>query len=233
MIGRARRALLNRAHHYLYDRSFVKYEIHRTDQIVPAHDLAFDDRFRRHSAEYAPTPRWCVHWAISSLGVNLAEYSFVDVGSGRGRVLMTAAVYPFRSIVGYEFDEALALQAKQNIEGLRRRTNDTRLIESRHVNAVTATHPRGPTVFFMYNPFGREVMDLFLESISERKEREADIILGVNIKTHDVLEAYGYTKSILPWRISVSATLLSPYAISKYSLMEAPPKAGPRKRNIK
>jgi tRNA G46 methylase TrmB len=32
-----------------------------------------------------------------------SQYTFIDVGSGKGRVLFVAAEYPFRKVIGVEF----------------------------------------------------------------------------------------------------------------------------------
>ena len=55
---------------------------------------------------------------MGKLDVDHREFSFVDYGSGKGRVLMLAAAYPFRRILGVEFSESLDRVARDNIATL-------------------------------------------------------------------------------------------------------------------
>src|SRR6185436_10035090 len=45
---------------------------------------------------------------------------FVDFGSGKGRVLLLAAQFPMKRVVGVEFSPQLCQVARQNIEAFRR-----------------------------------------------------------------------------------------------------------------
>ena len=48
--------------------------------------------------------------------VDFATYTFIDLGSGKGRALLLAAMYPFARIVGVEVQPELDAIARQNIE---------------------------------------------------------------------------------------------------------------------
>ena len=55
---------------------------------------------------------------MARLDVDHSEFTFVDYGLGKGRVLMLAAEYPFKRIVGVEFSESLDRTARQNLTKL-------------------------------------------------------------------------------------------------------------------
>ena len=55
---------------------------------------------------------------MARLDVDHSEFTFVDYGLGKGRVLMLATEYPFKRIVGVEFSESLDRTARQNLTKL-------------------------------------------------------------------------------------------------------------------
>jgi len=67
-----------------------------------------------HSA-YQPTEPGPFAEMIASLPMDLGEFTFVDVGSGKGRTLLMASEYPFRRIVGVELLPALHQIAQENL----------------------------------------------------------------------------------------------------------------------
>ena len=95
--------------------------------------------------------------AIESLEVDLSAFTFIDLGSGKGRALLLACDYPFRQIIGVEFAEPLVQAARANFQ---------RIGESRDVSRVTVIHadaleydlPNVATILFLYNPFGSSIM---------------------------------------------------------------------------
>ena len=52
---------------------------------------------------------------INSLRIDFREFTFLDIGSGKGRALLLAAEYPFRRIVGVELMPELNSMAEENI----------------------------------------------------------------------------------------------------------------------
>src|SRR5205807_2276797 len=56
-----------------------------------------------------------IHRIIRQLRIDLGRFTFIDLGSGKGRVLLVAAQYPFRSVIGVEFSKTLHDIAQSNI----------------------------------------------------------------------------------------------------------------------
>jgi SAM-dependent methyltransferase len=123
------------------------------------------------------------------------EFTFVDVGSGKGRVLFLAAELPFQKIVGVEFARELHLNAEANIRSYRERNPDCVEIESVHRNAVDFEVPAGNLVLFFFNPFPATVMQRVLEKLRislERNPGEAFLVLLYP-------DAHGPLADSLPW----------------------------------
>ena len=47
---------------------------------------------------------------------------FIDIGAGKGRVLIMAARYPFKRVIGLEYAQDLTLLARQNIQNAQKKT---------------------------------------------------------------------------------------------------------------
>src|SRR6202167_2877534 len=81
--------------------------------------VSWRDRFLGvfHSP-YQPTEAGLFHEMIDALcehtHIDLSEFVFVDLGSGKGRTLLMASDYPFQRIVGVELLPALHETAKGN-----------------------------------------------------------------------------------------------------------------------
>jgi SAM-dependent methyltransferase len=76
--------------------------LRRSDQVVA-------------SPNYVPSFVSMLTLAIRQLPCDLSEYVFIDMGSGKGRVLLTAAQFKFKRVIGVKFAEELHKQAQRNI----------------------------------------------------------------------------------------------------------------------
>jgi SAM-dependent methyltransferase len=66
-------------------------------------------------AHYLPSPVAFVRKLLRGLNIRYESYVFVDLGSGKGRVLLLAAELPFKEIIGVEFSPELHAIARSNI----------------------------------------------------------------------------------------------------------------------
>src|SRR5579862_5607431 len=66
--------------------------------------------------DYLPARAHTVRLLLDRLPLQkYSEYTFLDIGSGKGKILFLAAEYPFRRVLGIEFALELHQQAQQNI----------------------------------------------------------------------------------------------------------------------
>ncbi len=89
---------------------------------------------------------------------------FVDFGSGMGRVVLQAARYPFRKVIGVEVSETLHGIARENIDRNRQRLRcpDIELV---HADALEYEIPDDVTVAFLYNPFRGTIFATVIERL--------------------------------------------------------------------
>ena len=118
---------------------------------------------------YQPTEEALFHAMLDSLqtatGLDFRDYTFLDLGSGKGRTLLMASDYPFRRIVGIELLPTLHRLAQEN---LRRYTSESQKCFALEVvcgDATTWPISEDPLVMYLFNPFpeaglGRVVANL-------------------------------------------------------------------------
>lgn len=96
-------------------------------------------------------------------GLSPAEFTFVDLGCGKGTALAVAAMHGFGRVIGVELDGHLAEIAERNATTLRTRTAGE--IEVREGDASLFRFPPEPTLLFLSNPFGEATMSSVVEAV--------------------------------------------------------------------
>ncbi len=112
--------------------------------------------------------------------VNLQEHEdvFLDYGCGRGRVVVLAARYPFKQVIGVEYSGKLVAEARQNLDRVRERLicKDVHVLQA---DAGAFETPDESTVIYFFNPFGDEVFSRVVQQIERsfrRRPRKITII---------------------------------------------------------
>ena len=163
-----------------------------TGVVVPVaeiHDV--DPVLASHAVHYEPSTLPKFERAMQAVAIEHGRFTFVDYGSGKGRVLLLAAQYPFRRVIGVEMSAALNAAATANIEAFRRRRPLSARIELVTGDARDLPVPDGGLVVYLYNPFDatilREVWDQLRASI--RNEPRPLFVIYVNPLHRQVFDA--------------------------------------------
>jgi SAM-dependent methyltransferase len=117
------------------------------------------------NARYAATPVRTARHVLANSGVVCPDVTFVDVGCGKGRVLLLAAELPFRRVVGVEASRTLCDIALRNIEAVERAPGGCDDIEVVHSDATDFEIPEDAGLFYFYEPFSTEVSEAVLDNI--------------------------------------------------------------------
>ena len=133
------------------------------------------------SEAYQPARPTHIRRALRHLAVHdMSDYTYIDLGSGKGRTLFIAAEWPFRDIIGVELTPVLQAQACANIQNFRQRKNGCERLQSVRMNAVDFVFPETKLVLYMFNPFGlatvRQVLSNLATSL-QRHPRHAIVVL--------------------------------------------------------
>ena len=110
------------------------------------------------SGQYQPSEPGLFHQMLRALPVPPDGFTFVDLGSGKGRSLLMASNYPFRRIVGVELLAELDAIAQSNIVRYRSRLQKCFSLESQAGDARKFVFPEDPTVLYLFNPFSEPVL---------------------------------------------------------------------------
>jgi SAM-dependent methyltransferase len=90
---------------------------------------------------------------------------FIDVGCGKGRALVVASEFPFRSIIGVELSPELAELAEENSQVVARNFPKRTPITVVNTDALNYGLPEGHLVIYLYNPFGKDLIRRLLTNI--------------------------------------------------------------------
>ncbi len=132
------------------------------------------------SEYYMPARPHHIRRALREMPVyDVSTYSYIDLGSGKGRSLFVAAELPFRQIVGVEFSPVLARQAERNMRRFRPRRADRPPIESLHQNARDFEFPVSNIVLYLFNPFGAETLQCVLDHLDAQRRQHPCIVVVI------------------------------------------------------
>jgi hypothetical protein len=105
---------------------------------------------------YQPTESVLFHEMIAALsgqpGFAFPEFTFIDLGSGKGRTLLMASDYPFHLIVGVELLPALNQIAQENLAQYQNQSQKCSSLESICADVTSFPFPTEPIVLFLFNP---------------------------------------------------------------------------------
>jgi predicted RNA methylase len=128
---------------------------------------------------YVPIRPKCARRVLRNLPLKSPnEYTFIDFGSGKGRMLLLAARHGFQRVYGVELRAEFHEQASRNIRQYQKIARCK--MESLHMDAADYEFPNQKLVLFFFNPFGNEVMAKVLENLSvslDRCFREVWVVL--------------------------------------------------------
>ena len=96
------------------------------------------------------------------------QYTFVDLGSGKGRMLLMAARHGFKKLRGVELRQELHEQACRNFRQYNRNGCS---MESLNLDAASYEFPDDKLVLFFFNPFSSTVMQKVLDNLCHSLER--------------------------------------------------------------
>lgn len=188
-----------------------------TSGLVPASDLVTGHENDEHvTAYYGVAPsilRTLVdHWRRTDPPQHITDYTFLDVGAGKGRAIMLASELPFRSVIGVELNAEMARIAEANVALWRKahKADPTAgafaPIRVVHEDALSLELPSTPTLVFLFHPFEAPVLKAFLKRIEDAFATRPGTVdlLYVNAEYGDLLDRHPAFKQL--WQGSVPMT---------------------------
>ncbi len=128
---------------------------------------------------YVPTTTSIIYETLRALPADLSRFTFVDMGSGKGRALLIASEFPFARIVGIELSEHLHRIAEDNVALYKPESQRCAAFDLRCMNALDYDYGDEPLVLFLFDPFGREILAEVVARLDislRRKPRDAYVV---------------------------------------------------------
>jgi len=145
---------------------------------------------------YQPTEPALFHEMLAALNIAFEDFTFIDIGSGKGRTLLMASDYPFRRIIGVELLPELNHVAQANLRKYESDAQKCFQLESCCADARQYAFPTEPVVLYLSNPLPRaglaRVMENLERSLEEHPRRVS--VLYHNPIHEDVVAARPWLK---------------------------------------
>ena len=138
-----------------------------TSGIVGAGALDVPDQILEHTNRYEPVATELFLAMLNELRIAHSEFTFVDLGAGKGKALLLAARFPFLHILGVEVSAGLAQAACRNIARCKDQLQKCRSVQVICQDARSYELPKTGLVVFFYNPFDRLIMHAVLAKLEE------------------------------------------------------------------
>ncbi len=179
--------------HLWFERRFAS----RTEGTVDLETLgvAAEGRWR-----YEPSPWRVLRRVLRKRDVGAADV-FLDMGSGMGRMLLQAAEYGPRRVIGVEVSEELNRVARANLDRnqTRLRCEDFELVTA---DALEYDVPDDVSIVFFNNPFVGEVFKGVIGRVGDsldRRPRRLRIVYRHPLE-HDAVMATGRFELVRRWQ---------------------------------
>jgi len=155
---------------------------HKNDVFNTAYYGMAPSRFRRVIED----------WISDAGHAAISQYSFIDLGCGKGRAVMMASEFSFRQVIGVELNASLAKTAESNLAAWTSAGRAMCSARILHQDATEFSFPDGPCLLYLFNPFAAPVVKLLLEQLeAEFVSRPGQLdIIYFNPEAGELLEAH-------------------------------------------
>lgn len=153
------------------------------DYIMPDRQMDSDDML------YLPTPYIRLAQLFMFLkkeGLINSKEVFVDIGCGKGRILLMAILAGLKHVVGVDVDGNVLNVANKNLNKFMSQIDSSTLFEG----DILSYKPTNETIFYLYFPFSHDKARALLNNIKDsliENPRKIRLILRVN-RYEDVLK---------------------------------------------
>jgi SAM-dependent methyltransferase len=189
--------------------------------LINRDELASSGPNAKYSYVYLGTPHLVLSLAFRHLRIDPNRFTFVDLGSGKGRVVIRAAMRQFKRVEGVELSPKMHRVALENVD--RARVHIARALRSpvivRNEDVLAYDIPQTPLVLFFFNGFERVVLIKFVEKLerSLRDHPRECYFIYLNPRNEDCLEEHALMRKVPTSRLTrLMVRLLSPWPLAIY-----------------
>jgi SAM-dependent methyltransferase len=173
---------------------------------LPA-ELEITSANRDKGFAYDPCPWPALRQTLRLASLQATDFAFVDIGCGKGKVVLAAMIMPFLRVVGVEYSAYLCRVATQNVRSARLLTRCCPRVEIICADATRYPIPEDPTIFFFANPFGSDIMECVLDNIAASYEHKPRQLVMIFYRVSALMPQVSHFLSTRGARWTVSTTL--------------------------
>ncbi len=159
-----------------------------TSKRVHVTDLEIDNANWIHAEAYFPTPSRLLADICEGLDMQFEELTFVDLGSGKGRVLLMASQFPFRRIIGVELSAELDEIARENIAAYRGEQG-CHNIATVCGDFTAFEFPPEPLFVFLYNPASLQLSQKLAKNLMRSIKEHPREVWILYVTPYDIFDA--------------------------------------------
>lgn len=137
--------------------------------------------------------------AIEAKVGGFEDFTFVDIGSGKGKLLLLASLYPFRRIVGIEYAEGLHAVAERNVAHFAAPDQRCKTLVPMLGDALAFQLPPGPVVALIFNAFDRETTARAIAHLARQRPDGAAPVFVVYENVRRAAEIGAALNAPAPW----------------------------------
>jgi SAM-dependent methyltransferase len=120
---------------------------------------------------YQPTEPALFREMLGGMDLDFREFTFIDIGSGKGRALLMAADFPFQRVLGVELLAELHGIAQENIKRYASPSRQCFSLQSVCADAREFRFPPGALLLYLFHPLPESGLRQLLENL-EKSARE-------------------------------------------------------------
>jgi hypothetical protein len=135
---------------------------------------------------------------LGDLPISFEDFVFIDIGSGKGRVVLVAAQLPFKAVVGVEFCEDLHEVALANVTAFPHTARVAGKVHLVCIDAAAYQFPPEPLILYFYNPFLKPLMEVVMSNLRaslEQHPRPVYIVMTGDLTLAEVVLNAGFQES--------------------------------------
>lgn len=155
-------------------------------RIYPA-DLNISGANWIHASPYFPTPSCLLREALEGIDLPFERLTFLDLGSGKGRVVLMASQLPFRRIIGIELSSELSEAAIRNLIAYRGPQQCHR-IELGCQDFTDYRFPNEPLFVFLYNPASLHLSQVLARNLLRSIDQHPREVWILYVTPYEVFE---------------------------------------------
>jgi SAM-dependent methyltransferase len=144
-----------------------------TSGLIAAEELLDSERRKSiHNTGFYATAPSIFHQAFARIQIDFSRFTFIDLGAGKGRIMLLASNFPFQRVLGVELIPDLQATATRNIARYQPAARQCQDVECILSDVCDYAFPPGPLVIFMWHPFVGPVFERVMQNLDESLRRD-------------------------------------------------------------